>query len=210
MNLNRGRRFVTKFLAERGVPTILVDTITEKTADGGVSVESVAIEDGAATFSGAVTRTGQILQIANGAKLGTTAGGAVNAADNLNSLARVPASQTAATIVIPITGLKIGDIITGYTLHGQIESGGNIATVDAALHKQTVVAAGFTTAAIASGGITQISKTADAAIDATNGQVLNLAETMTAGVSYFLLVTVTTNASTDVDLLSLDVIYTEK
>ncbi len=43
------------------------------------------------------------------------------------------ASQSAGTLVIPIGGLHIGDTITGFKVIAQVESAGNVVTIDADL-----------------------------------------------------------------------------
>lgn len=141
------------------------------------------------------------------AKVGATSGAVVNAADNKNSAARVPASQNAATIVFPLDGIPDGASITSYALIGQIESAGNTVTVDAALRKQTVAAGDNVDAAITGGAITQVSVTADTALSAANAGKTNVNATINADESHYILVTVTTGASTDVDLLGIAVTY---
>ena len=137
------------------------------------------------------------------AKVGTTAGWLVNAADNLGILARVPASETAVTLVIPVTGLEVGDTITGFSIAGQIESGGNTCTLDANLRKLTAAAGAVTDASIAS--ITQISVTADTIIADSVG---SLTEVLAADETLYLLLTATTGVATDIDLMSATVTVT--
>jgi hypothetical protein len=196
MQISVFRRLLSRVLGEAGVATLKVGTIT---ALGS-----------AVTMPATITRTGQVYQITDGAKVGATSGAAVRAADNKNSLARCPAGQTGATIVVPITGLKVGAIITGYSLNGQIEAAGNTATLDCALRKQTAVAADNSDAAVTNGAITQVSTVADVLISSANAAVSGLSETVAAGVTYYLLITITTGASTDVDLLSACITVTEK
>lgn len=158
----------------------------------------------------AATRVGVKRLINIGAKVGATSGAVVDAADNKNSLFRVPASQTASTVVIPLTGLKVGDIVTSFHLVGQIESAGGAVTVDAALRKQTAAAADNVDAAITGGSIVQLSVTADTIMSAANTAPASMtAETLAADESLYLLVTVTTAASTDVDCLAVAVVVTE-
>jgi hypothetical protein len=147
--------------------------------------------------SGAVVQRDISVQIANRAKVGTTAGWTVGAANNLGTIATMAASQTAGTLVIPIDGLKIGDIITGFKINAQIESGGNAVTLDADLRALTNVAADPTDASI--GAITQVSVTADAAVAA---EKTGLTEVVTSGKTYYLLLTGTTLGSTDIQLLA--------
>jgi len=158
-----------------------------------------------------VKRAGESFKIminaAGVAKVGATAGWAVAPADNL-SLITCPASQTAATLVVPITGLKVGQRITAFHLVGQIESGGNTVTVDADLRKHTAAAADVADASI--GSITQLSVTADTIMSASNtAKTLDSAETIAADETVYVLITVTTGASTDVALQAIAVTVSE-
>lgn len=146
------------------------------------------------------------LQVTGGARIGATAGWVVTAS-NLDyvTLATCPASKTAATLVVPIP-MAVGTQITGYTVRGQIESGGNTVTLDAALKKVTITAADLVAAAVTSGAITQVSVTADSVVAAS---VTGLTETSAAGTTYFLLITATTGVSTDIALASVDVTLDE-
>lgn len=161
--------------------------------DDGVTVidSSGAIKQTAASF----VRTGYTVQVGTRAKVGGTAGWVVGAATDLPYVATMAASQTAGTLVIPIDGLHIGDTITGFKINAQIESAGNTVTLDAALRAVTNVAADPTDAAI--GSITQVSVTADTASAASK---TGLTEVVTSGKSYYLLITGTTAASTDIIL----------
>lgn len=130
-------------------------------------------------------------------KAGTGAGWAAPSAANANtSIVGLPASTGASHWVIPISGLKVGDTITAFSVVGQIESAGNAAVLDADLRKLTVAAADFTDASI--GAITQISKTADYAIN--DSKTLATPEVVAANEQYYVLITATTLASTDIQL----------
>lgn len=123
---------------------------------------------------------------------------------NDTGVATCAASQTAATFCIPLD-LKEGDVITGFKLSGQGESATNTYTVDADLRATTAAAADLSDASI--GAITQISKGADYLIaDEKTG----LSHEVISGESYYVLVTVTTAASTDVALQGVEVTVTEK
>lgn len=135
-------------------------------------------------------------------KAGTTAGWVPAAGNNL-SLATCPASQSASTLVIPVTGLKVGDVITGFYATGQIESAGNTATLDIALRKMTAAAADVADAAAFS--ITQLSVTADTIISASNARVGDFRQPVAADESYYFLITATTAASTDIAMQSVTV-----
>lgn len=138
---------------------------------------------------------GATYQVATRAKVGATAGWAVAAADNLPYVATLPASQTGSTLIIPINGLRIGDVITGFAVNAQIESAGGAVTIDGDLRAVTNVAAEPTDASIAT--MTQVSVTADtASAQAKTG----VSETVTAGKSYYLKITATTAAATDIIL----------
>lgn len=120
-------------------------------------------------------------------------------------LATLAASATADTLVVPITGLNVGDKIIDYTVVGQIESAGNTATLDADLRKVTNAAAGGTDASI--GSITQVSATADTAV--SSSKTLATAEVVASGEVLYLLVTATTAASTDVELTGVELTVIE-
>lgn len=123
---------------------------------------------------------------------------------NDTGVATCAASQTGATFCIPLN-LKEGDIITGFTVSGQLESAGNTATLDADLRATTAAAADLSDASV--GAITQVSKDADYLIaDSKTG----LDHTVISGNSYYVLITVTTAASTDVALQGVEVTVTEK
>ena len=142
-------------------------------------------------------RTGFTTQIGTRAKVGTTAGWTIAAANDLPYVGTLAASQTASTLVLPIDGLHIGDTVTGFTINAQVESAGGIVLIDADLRAVTNVAAEPTDASI--GGITQQSLTADTAVAVSK---TGLTEVVTAGKTYYWLITSTTAASTDVILLA--------
>lgn len=144
-------------------------------------------------------------QITAPAKVGATAGWVVAAGDNLGSMARCPASQSGSTLVVPVTGLPIGATITGIGINAQIESAGQTVTLDMSLRYQTVVAAGFSDAAVSGAAITQVSVTADTAVAATD-TFTGVAVAATVG--YYLLITATTGSSTDIDVMGVTVTYT--
>jgi hypothetical protein len=151
-----------------------------------------------------IIRTGYTRQIGTRAKVGGTSGWVVGAANDLPYVATMAASQTAGTLVIPIDGLHIGDTITGFKINAQIESAGGTVTLDAALRAVTNVAAEPTDAAI--GSITQVSVTADTASAASK---TGLSTTVTSGKTYYLLVTATTAASTDIILQACEITVTQ-
>jgi hypothetical protein len=141
-------------------------------------------------------------------KAGTTAGWVVKAASNID-LATVPASQTASTLVVPIPELKRGNRIVGFSLIGQIESAGNAVTLDADLRKESAVAADVADASV--GTMTQVSVTADTALTTTNTQKdLTTDELVEDGENFYMKLTATTGASTDIALQSIVIDYQEE
>lgn len=172
-------------------------------------VENLTV-DGTSTLTGAVTlaaglvRTGQEYQLGFGAaKVGATSGWVVAAAANLYEFT-LPASQTGSTLVIPINGLKVGDTITAFKVEAQIESAGGAVTLDADLRKLTNAAGDPVDASV--GAITQVSVTADTKVETAKSA---LAEVVAADERFYVLVTATTAASTDIRLLGITVTVTE-
>ena len=137
------------------------------------------------------------------AKVGTTAGWVVNAANNLGKLATIPASQTGSTLVIPVTGLKLGDIITAFYLNGSIQSAGNAGTLTCDLRVLTAAAAGATDASLGAQSA-PLSVTANTILSVANtGKSAAggfAAHTVVDGESYYILVTSTTGASVTEEL----------
>ena len=158
------------------------------------------------TILGNATRTGQKFTVnANVGKAGATATvGYVKAGAN-TPMVTLAQNATADTFVIPID-VKVGNIITQVGIHGQIESGGNTVTIDYALRVQTAATAGSTDALIQAG--TQVSKIADYLVSEHTD--LGTPHTVLDGNCYYVLVTCTTGATTDIELLNVDVTYTEK
>lgn len=152
---------------------------------------------------GNTVRQSYTTQVNGRAKVGGTSGWTVGAANDLPYVGTCAASQTAATLVLPISGLQIGATITGFKIIAQIESGGNTLTLDAALRATTNVAADPTDASI--GSITQISVTADTASAVSK---TGLSEVVTSGKSYYLLFTCTSGASTDAILQACEITVT--
>jgi len=140
-----------------------------------------------------------------GAKLGAGAGWTLGGgAVNLGLMATMAASQTAGTLVVPIPGLKVGDTITGFSVVGQIESAGGAVTLDADLRKLTAAAADVTDGSV--GAIAQIAVTADTAVATAK---TGLAEVVAATETFYVLLTGTTAASTDIALQGITVTVTE-
>lgn len=153
---------------------------------------------------GVLERVSQEYSYVDGGKVGATSGWTVGAASNLFSYL-LPASQTNSTLIIPIDGLKVGDIITAFKVIAQIESGGLAVTLDADLRSLTTADADLTDASV--GAITQISVTADTTVATAK---TGLTDTVEADETFYILLTGTTLASTDIDLQGVTVTVTEK
>lgn len=157
--------------------------------------------------SSSVVRSAVVRQVASRAKVGTTAGWTVGAANNVGSIATVAASQTACTLVIPLS-VGVGETITAVGLSASINSAGGAVTLDANLRSYTPAAgATATDASIAS--LTQISVTAATAVTpASLGSITGLTTTVVSGTMYYLLLTATTAASTTIELNQIEVTVT--
>ena len=132
-------------------------------------------------------------------KIGATAGWVLGGGGvDTGAMATMAQSQTAGTIVIPLAGLKVGDTITSFTVHAQIESAGGTVTIDADLRHIDNTAADPVDASI--GAITQVSVTADTAVAQ---QKAALTHVVLATDAYYILITGTTAASTDVQLINI-------
>jgi len=178
------------------------DVLAEfKRPDGSVYLR---VRDDGVDLTGSVRKI--LVNAAGQAKAGTTAGWVVAGADNVG-LVTCPAAKTAATLVVPLPSLKVGDTITGFHLVGQIESAGNTATLDADLRKHTAAAADVTDASV--GAITQVSVTADTILSASNSRKASLSEVVGVNETFYVLLTATTAASTDVALQAVAIEITE-
>lgn len=112
-------------------------------------------------------------------------------------------NQSSTTIVYPISGLHVGDVISNFRVLGAIGAkSGGATTVDADLRKVTKGSGSVTDASV--GAITQVSEEADAALDEEKS---DLDEIVADDYQYYVLVTVTTadNTENDVSLTGIEV-----
>lgn len=151
---------------------------------------------------------GVIKRMYQDGKVGGTAGWTVRAAAD-TWMSTCAASATAGTLVIPLTGLEVGDIIVGHHLLGQCESAGNAAKINAEIYKFAPIAAASAASLIARSGPThaaaRFSVIADTAlVEANTGYNIPQADwiKIAEGLSYFALITATTAGSTDFELLA--------
>lgn len=174
---------------------------------GGTDLRVKSIGTGYDKPGASVASAGRTLIIpALNAKVGATSGWVITAGTNI-SHATLPASQTSSTLVIPITGLAVGDTLTAVSVHGQAESAGNIATLSMDVRKTTTAAAAITDASLdtdASGNIT-----ADTIISGSNVGVTGLSEVIAENEAVYVLLTGTTAASTDLDITHIAVTFTQ-
>jgi hypothetical protein len=171
-------------------------------------LSSVVLTGVTSTVTGSVIRASQ-KRIYNGlSKVGGTAGWTVGGgAVNTGLLATMAAGQTGGKLVVPITGLKVGDTITSFHLIGQVESAGNNVTIDADLRKHTAAAADVADASV--GAIAQLVVAVDTILSASNTNKASLAEVVAADETFYVLLTATTTASTDIALQGIAVTVTE-
>jgi len=174
-----------------------------------LEVKQLVVSSGGTMITSGMTktRTGQIYKYP--ARLGnpganTDVGFVKTGVDGC--ILTVAASTTADTWIVCVPNLHQGDIITSMGIVGQIESAANTVTVDYELKEMTPVATGCTTASVQAG--TQISKSADYLIDETTA--VAVPHTVDCTKALYFLITVTTAAATDVELLHLRLTITEK
>ncbi len=177
-------------------------TIKSKILDfGGMTIRAQDVQIGYTKPNQATPTTTALRQhvvpICGNAKVGATAGWVITGGTNICH-ATLPASQTGSTLVVPITGLHIGDTLVGVSLMGQVESAGNTATISLDVRKLTNVAADNTDASLGTDNTNNF--TADGVISSTNVAVTGLSQVMSEGITVYALVTATTAASTDIDL----------
>jgi len=156
-----------------------------------------------------VGRSEQItIPTSGNAKAGATAGWVMAGATNLPN-ATLPASQTNSTLVVPIIGLNVGDTINAFSVGGQIESAGGTVTMTADLRKMTNAAADNADASVANDTL-GAGVTADTILSAANLGGSGLAEVVGADESFYMLITGTTAAVTDIDLTHVTVTVTRQ
>jgi len=210
MSMKHGFKFTDYFngLIRVSNGVLGVDSTLRSLVDLVGTTLPMKISTAGVQFTGTVTRTAQKRIINTEAKIGATAGWTLGGgAVDTGLMATMVASQTAGTLVVPIPGLKVGDTITAFHLIGQIESAGGAVTLDADLRKMTAAAADVTDASV--GAITQISVTADTAVTSTNSEKSGLAEIVAADETFYVLLTGTTAASTDIALQGIAITVTE-
>lgn len=194
------------FTSGTAVTTITKNTLVVQRYQSRDNVTTFQVDDDGCPI---VVRLAQRATIATGAKIGATSGFAVNAATDKGILATCPASQTASTLVIPLTGLKVGHTLQSFTVNGNVISVGGAVTVDASLRSLTPNAAGATDAAVATGAMTQVPASANLLLSNANATKAAIGQVIAAGVTYYLLVKVTTAAATSVEVDNVDVTYDE-
>lgn len=109
---------------------------------------------------------------------------------NLSSgLAYLAENKSAKKIVIPVHGLKVGDEVAGFRLHGFVRAAsGQTSTVDADFRSLTKSSATPTDASV--GSMSQVAVATDTVVD--SGTALASVETIAADKMYYILVTATT------------------
>ena len=156
-----------------------VDTLVLATGGGGIQTAG-----GTVVVAADGTLDSQ-KQLFNDAVV-VTASGWVPATTGTTNLAT---NLSAKKFYIPLGGLRVGDQIVSFSIKGALSATGGAATViDADLRKVTGAADAVTDASV--GAITQVSVTADAALNAS--KTFAATETVATGFQYYVLVTGTT------------------
>ncbi len=178
------------------VPSKLV--VKTATADG-VLTSALTIDKTQSTSVARKTRK-LIVPVMGNAKVGTTSGWVITAG-TLISHATLPAGVTGAQLIIGVEGLHVGDVLQAVAAVGQIESGGN--TVSCTMDVRTLTADAVAALTDGSLGTDQLGATiADTLLTDDNGtlKVSGLAYTVVAISQVYVVLTATTQASTDIDI----------
>jgi hypothetical protein len=170
-------------------------------ADTGGGANGVVFDEGITIGTNASITRRYTHIFCTGGKVGATAGWTTN---NDTSTYKCPASQTAATLTIPLN-LGRGWVIRGFKVIGQVESAGNNATIDADLRKTTGAAGDLTDASV--GAITQHTYTADAIV--VDEKIFSTWEAVSTSTTNYVKLTATTAANTDFDIQGVEV-YMER
>lgn len=176
-------------------PSVINGTDTLVIKQGGTLREPTVTQ-----LTNAVMARQIIIPICGNAKVGATAGWVITGADNICH-ATLPASQTTATLVVPISGINIGETLTGVSTQGQVESAGGAVTLTVSIRKLTTAAADNVDTQL--GTATTGSLVADTVISSANLNVTGLTEVLAEGETIYALYTGTTAAVTDIDLTGL-------
>lgn len=158
------------------------------------------------TMGGALVRTGrQIVIPALNSQVGATAGWAITGVDD--GIVRLPAAQTNATLVVPLTGLHIGDTLTSVSVVGQVESAGGNVTWVLSVRKGVAAIADFTDEELGTGNVGTLSVDTLITSAGTPLEVTGLAEVLSEGEYLYALLTGTTAAVTDIAMANLLATY---
>ncbi len=167
----------------------------------GSGTDNVFRLRGTMDITGSVIRTQKlIIPIGGNAKVGATSGWVITGGTDFYH-ATLPASQTDSTLIVPITGLHIGDTLTGVSVTGQIESAGNNVTLSIGTTRQTTAASGNVVVNIGATSLGPV--TADTLVSSANLAPAVVATTMVEGRTIFVLLTGTTAVDTDIDVTGL-------
>ena len=153
----------------------------------------------------ATSLTRLLLVPAINSQVGATAGWVITGVND--AIVRLPASQTSATLIIPITGLHIGETLSSVSVIGQVESAGGNVTCVLSVRKGVAVVGDFTDAELATGNVGTL--TADTLLTqaGTPLQATGMTEVLAEGEFLYALLTATTAASTDIAIANLLVTY---
>jgi hypothetical protein len=120
----------------------------------------------------------------------------------------LPAAQTASTLVIPVTGVRVGDTITGFALEGSLQSVGAAVSITGELRMLTANAAGAVDSSV---GVmaAALSVVANTIVSSLNAAKVGLAQVVAEGQSFYLLITATTAAVTTAEVQAVQLNVTQ-
>lgn len=160
---------------------------------------------GASSLTGGLTKEGVVRYFNAGGKAGSTSGWTTSTA-NIGVIGNLPADKTGSTFLVPISGLEVGDVITGIHMIGQIEAGGGTGSVQADLRRLTAVASDVTDASVQT---LSVSTSSDLALTSANASTLSTPETVSGLETFYVLLTATTNSNCDIALQAIALTITK-
>lgn len=146
--------------------------------------------------------------IASGGKVGATSGWSLSGSD-IGSIGNLPSDHTGSTLVIPLSGLRIGDVVSGFYLIGQMSSDAGTGTIDATLKLASMLSDEVTTSSL--GSMTQLTTNAtDIKLSSSNAsKSLSANHTLATDEELFLIVTGTTQSNNQINLEGIGLNITE-
>lgn len=190
---NAGHKLVQSFSGDTA------STLYRNTTSANVNLRlrSVTLNSGAGdtvayTLQDTVPVAAVQLVISGSAKVGTTAGWVVGAANNLGKIATLPKAITAGTLVVQIPRIAVGDRIVGAYLVGSLQGASTKhTTILLDIRSLTAATAGATDASV-SVMAAALDVQANTVMSKTNTPVAAVSHVVAEGESFYALITATT------------------